>query len=242
MIPARRNDWAEASPTMSRTLGGITDMVIMGSHGGTPEARWIHAALTSITARDHDTAPRMQRPAWSLRRTSQGWRVFWWSEDDAEAFGDTMHHVRIGNRDACEIALSASRAVDAPPQFAPGAHAVALHALSPVCSKSRERESRRVVWHREPRADKIAGGLRSLAERIGVDAEPMHAHINASDYRTHRVVLGGKRLGHRHGWTGRVELVVNAPARWMLECASRGLGLGGSAAFGMGHVRVEPCR
>jgi len=242
MIPERRKDWGEASPAMARPLGGVTNMTITGTRGGKPEARWIHAALTGITARDHDTAPRMQRPAWSLRRGVYGWEVFWWAADDAEALGDRVHRVRIGNRDACEITLSPARIVDAPSQYAPGAHSVTLHALAPVCGKSRERKSRRVVWHREPSADRIAGGLRSLAERLGVDTEPMHTHMNATDYRVRRVVIGGNRLGHRHGWSGRVDLVVNAPARWMLECASRGTGLGGSTAFGMGHVRVEPCR
>jgi hypothetical protein len=60
------------------------------------------------------------------------------------------------------------------------------------------------------------------------------------DAQTEReeVLLRGK-VGPVRGWSGSVVVETNAVGRWLLECAGRGLGLGGRTAFGFGRVRVE---
>jgi hypothetical protein len=84
---------------------------------------------------------------------------------------------------------------------------------------------------------------RSLAgefmARVGAPVKPEHVLAEVVAIRTEpsHVRMGGK-LGTVSGWLGEVDLVVNAPALWLLKVAEK-VGFGSRVAFGFGRIAVE---
>lgn len=80
--------------------------------------------------------------------------------------------------------------------------------------------------------------LWSVARKLRVQmSSAPRVHVLADRTRPATVWLRGK-VGRVSGWEGSVDLLASAPARWLLECAGRGLGLGGRAAYGCGAVTL----
>jgi len=245
--------WRLPSPTPTSTIaGGVTPLKLWGCPPVTPERLvLLHGAITAILARPHNApTPDAGRgenhvaPQWSIRpgnRQGWAWDVFWWSSKDAAALSDTMRKARIG-RTPCIVEVCSSTPVEMPPRYRPGAHAVRITAMTPVCTRSNIRRDGRTktTWRSSPSDAGLAGALHSLALRAGIDTEEPHAVIVHDATTPARSRLRGKVRGRR-GWIGVVDVIANAPARWLLELASRGYGLGASVAYGMGSVEVRPC-
>lgn len=242
--------WRATCPAWSAPyLAAATPLVLEGlrKKALVSDARRLHGMLTAVVGRGHATgAPGShERPDWSLVQTdtSSGWGVVWWDPRDGEALAHTRHRARLG-RAECVAGFGAALRVKPPPRYLPGAHPIVLRAVTPVCSHTwakngaGERVAR--VWRTECTAAHLVGSLGSLAAKLRIDVDPrdLRVELVRASTEPRAVVLGGK-IGTRHGWRGTVHLVANAPARWLLEVASRGLGLGSSTAYGCGRVIVE---
>lgn len=250
-IDARDVAWTAACPRPTRThLAVATPITLHGYRRRVQphECRWLHGALTAVLGRGHAIAPRIgqhTRPDWTLVPTGEapsGWGAVWWSPEDGLALAGGRWTARIG-RVPVELELGRRLSLRMPPRYAAGAHVVRLHARAPVCSRRNlfrdDPKRRRTEWRREPTSEALRGMLETLADKAGVDPGPVRVALVRAATKARGVRLGGK-LGTRVGWLGSCDLVANAPARWLLECASRGLGLGHSVAYGLGRVEVRP--
>lgn len=123
------------------------------------------------------------------------------------------------------------------PGFSVGPRVVRLRTITPVVMRSMAGK----VFRLEPTAATIASSLVNMARAANLPAIQEDAvvfDVIESETRVERVSLQGKQ-GQVMGWAGTVELLCNAPARWLLEVAARGLGLGGRVGFGFGRIQLE---
>lgn len=198
------------------------------------ELGWLHAALTAAIGRGHARPSHCTAADWSLVpwTAPSGWAVAWWSEADAAALAGTARPSRIGAVD-CTLALGNRVRMHVPPAYVPGVHLARLTLRTPLVVQSEGR----TITRRTADSATITSAAWTLARKLGVHPEALavsvlddRTHVEAVDYR-------GK-LGRVEGVVGTVDVVCNAPARWLLECASRGLGMGGRTAFGCGRVEA----
>lgn len=136
-----------------------------------------------------------------------------------------------------------------PPPIAPGRYRVRVDTVTPVVIKHSvrvdgKRDQSRAVHHTRPTAQNFVASLAcTLALRLGLKLAREDVLVELVEARTEpsrdvlRGGVGGIRM-HAAGWEGQVVLDVNAPALWLLECAARGMGLGGRVAFGFGQVQI----
>jgi hypothetical protein len=110
------------------------------------------------------------------------------------------------------------------------------HARTPFVIKGRSREGA-ITWREEPTGDAIKHGLDTLARKLRVSTDGIAVRLVQAWSEPARVRFVAKP-GFAAGWTGAADIIVSAPARWLLECAARGLGLGGRAAYGCGRVEA----
>jgi len=200
------------------------------------EQRWLHAVVTSILGRDHRRpSGSCARPDWSLVRwpaAPSGWAIAWWSEGDAVRVRCTTHRVRVGPHDAvCRIGPVTR--VAWPPRRVDGAYRVRIEAVTPV-----------VAGHVADGADpdaaspaSIRASIAAIARRLRVGHGPLAVRVVSDRAARMRVPMPGARAPLR-AWTGVVTIDCTADARWLLDIAARGVGLGGRTAYGYGTVRV----
>lgn len=241
VIDASDPAWRAPSPQRSGVLCVGTEIECSGLRSRIEFAQlsWLHGALSTALARGHDTRRRMQAPNFSLVPwpCSSGWAAAWWGEWDAAELAARRFALRIG-RVETEIALGARISVAYPPEYAAGVHLVRVRASTPVVVKATSSRTGAVTWRDEPTAESITGTLGGLAARLGVESVALRvALLDGRTEAATRRYMGKPRFVR--GWTGAVDLAVSAPARWLLECASRGLGLGGRTAYGCGAVRCS---
>lgn len=256
MIDATESAWRVPSSELQREyLCTGTPLALHGyrrrveSH----ETVWLHAALTAALGRPHgahDTGAA-QVPDWSLVPwdTPSGWAVVWWSARDGELMSGRTHRARLG-RVPCELVFGRAVRIRVPPRYAPGAHALTLAARTPVVIASttgRRREAvaagakQRKVYRTEATSEALQHAVCGLARKLSVSTEGVRVAVVEARTVPQRVRLLG-RVAPLEGWVGHVDAVASAPARWLLECAARGLGLGGRTSFGLGRVEVVPVR
>lgn len=254
--------WSAPSPTLRRPVLAVgTEVTLHGYHRPLVhrELAWLHAALTARLGRGHD----MGGPESSLRVQSwsvvpwpcpSGCGVVWWDEADGTALARTRATSRIG-RVPVELELGSAVRIHSPPMYLPGAYPVRVHARSlvvvartvlrdrPEGMTKRQARATGAAVRREAHASAsvqaIESGLWSLARklRVPMDYAP-RVHVIADRTRPASVYMRGKP-GRVEGWEGQVDVLASAPARWLLECAARGLGLGARGAYGCGAVAVE---
>lgn len=245
--------WSAPSPTLSaRYVCAGTPLAVGGYRRRIEpqEGAWLHAAITGALGRPHGalSTPSAQVPDWSLVpwSTQSGWGVVWRSARDAETMAGRRHRARIGRVDV-ELAFGAAHRIHAPPAYAAGAHALTVSSRSLVVIAATR-------WTRDADGQKRAAGKtyrtapcsRSIESALGTVARSLG--LSESDVRV--VVVGHRTVPERlrvrslratlEGWRGSVDLIANAPARWLLECASRGIGLGARTAYGCGAIAVHP--
>jgi hypothetical protein len=241
-----QNLWLRGAPTWSAKYlpGGACQIDIRPLRWPLEHRnlRLLHGALSVLADVPHDRAC----PAFALAPTSHGcgWYVHWWSEDVALRLAGRTHEVRIARQpvDLTFGPLVRVRAPAAPPR---GRRRVRIDALTPVViSKTGKQEV-----YTAPTTERLMSALANasgqrfgLAARIGLTPQEIaNVQLELVERSTEpaTVPIGG-HTGTIRGWVGSVVVDANASARWLLECAARGLGLGGRTAFGFGRVRVAP--
>lgn len=195
-------------------------------------ARHLHAALTRLHGAPHDPLV----PAWALLPWQDGWAVCW-ADARGAALARTRHAVDLGpHRVALEVGPLVS--LRAPTGVPRGRTRVRVDAVTPVVLRTMAGSVTRTA----PEASHLRSTLaQTLARRLGVAGDDVRVEL--VERRTEPATTGDGRGhvggdGRVRGWVGHVVLDVNAPARWLLEVAARGWGLGGRTAFGFGRVRV----
>lgn len=254
MIDASDPAWSAASPALQRHyLCTGTPLALRGYRRPVEahETLWLHAALTGALGRPHGAQSRggIGVPDWALVpwETPSGWAVVWTSVRDGELMTGRRVSARIG-RVPCEMAFGPLVRLRTPPTYAAGAHALTLTARTPVVIRSTTGRSRgavsrdepqRKVYRTEATSSSLEHALCGIARRLGVRTEGVRVVVVDQRTVAQRVRLR-ERDARVEGWVGHVDLVASAPARWLLECAARGLGLGGRTAYGCGRVEVTP--
>jgi len=228
--------------------------LIIEGHGQVRERdlRHLHAAVTVATGLGHDTSTpptpsgiHHRRQGWALRPwpCASGVALVLWahSEGAVERLRGGVS-ARIG-RKPVRLRIGALHRVHEPLGTDAEVSVVDLIATTPVCVRRTQRRVEgqpvhRVVYHTTPTAESIASGLRTLAVKLGVAHDDIHVTMLSSRTLPQTVALGGK-LGGRHGWVGVVRLEASRQARWLLDAAARGLGMGASTSYGLGAVSVR---
>lgn len=232
MYAARKDPWQFPPPPYAEFLPGRgLGLTIMGRIRfpiDLRNARLVHGLVTACIGKPH-TRPA---PGFSLVPWSGGLGVYVHGEDWRELAGETI---------GAAIADQPVQARFGPvwrmrsPRVRRGHQRVRIVAHTPVVIRNSGAR-----WLTDATADHLIGTLRSsLAERLGaaVRTEDLRVEVLTSDVRVVSTDLGDK-YGRIPGWQGTVDVECNAPARWLLECAARGWGLGGKTAFGFGRVSI----
>lgn len=228
-----RNPWLIGAPPFSSFLPGrgvgIQVLTRLRFPLDVRNARLVHALVTACIGKPHPA----HAPGFSLVPWSGGLGVYVHGEDWQQIAGQTV----------------GAAIADQPVQVRFGP---VWRMLAPKVRRGHQRvrvtSYTPVVWRNsgaryitDVTAEHIIASLRgSLAERLGasVRTEDLRVEVLGETTEIVRTDLGGK-YGAIPGWRGTVDLEVNAPARWLLECAARGWGLGGKTAFGFGRVSVN---
>jgi len=192
----------------------------------------LHGMLSSLLATagdDHDP----MRPQWALVPWSDGWGVWWWGMGRARYWCGTTHRARLGEQPVT-VAFGPPL-IPRTPEAAVGRRQLRVTALTPVVIAAAGRTKR----YTAPCASRLVSTLtQTLAPRLGVDLVEDDLVLRLVERNTEpRSVVAGKF--HVRGWAGSILVEGNAAARWLLQCAARGPGLGGRTALGFGRVVVE---
>lgn len=194
-------------------------------------ARLVHGLVSRLVGVDHAQVAR-----WALAMPTgahgSGWGVVLFRRHDAERLAGRAERVRVGSREH-DLRTGPVIRLRAPVAPSRGKHRVTVDAVTPVSHLVDGRT--RPIY--APTVQTITGALGDVAQRLGVSTGRIHVAAVECDTVPDRVTLGG-HMGSVPGWVGRITVVCNAPAAWLLACA-RHTGLGGRVAFGMGRVRVS---
>jgi hypothetical protein len=120
-----------------------------------------------------------------------------------------------------------------------------LETVTPVVTVQNGRQK---LVRRIPHTETLRNSLIKMASRmaiLGHQPEDIQIEVLGYDIESTDVLLGGKfrrtfvDAQGVPGWQGKVLLACSAAARWLLETASMGPGLGAKTAFGFGSIRVR---
>ena len=198
-------------------------------------ARLIHGLVTSLTGvPHHETMPMFTLIPMNCVRSQ--WSV--WIADEAVARRLAGHAWPGHIADQSVLVHCGPFTRLRTPQVTKRGHQrVRVDILTPLTIRSMGGAVTRV----NPTEGNITSTLSSwLPRRLGVEGLRLQLRVIEKQTETVRVDLGGK-FGQVLGCSGWFVADVNAPARWLLECAARGLGMGGRTAFGFGRIRVSDC-
>ena len=235
----RPNAWLRGAPPYHEHLpgGGFAFTI-------TPALRWplevrnarlLHGLWTELSGIPHaDTMPMFTLIPTATGRTQ--WSVWLSDEAVARRLAGRAWPGRIADQSVM-VACGQLARPRAPKIAKRGHQRIRIDCLTPVLIRS--------MGSTVCRVDPTAGNLLStlaawLPRRLGLEIGADALRLKITDKRTEtvQVDLGGK-FGRVRGFQGWLELEVNAPARWLLEVAGRGLGLGGRTAFGFGRIKVS---
>lgn len=195
-------------------------------------ARLLHGLMTQLTGLPHD--PHV--PVITLvPPVADGGKWGAWIADfkTAMRLSDKSWPARFAGQDVTVECGPFMRPL-APKVKRRGRHRVRLACLSPVRVRQGASE------YTAPTAENLISTIGSwLPRRLGVVLPDDAVQLTILDdhSRPEAVSMGGK-YGDVYGFMGALDLDVNAPTRWLLESAARGIGLGGMTAFGFGRVKV----
>lgn len=150
--------------------------------------------------------------------------------------------------EAATVAFGPRSRLRLPAPLAPGRYLARVDTITPVVSRL---DGARADYLGRPTAPHLAASLRRLAEALGLRltrAEIALRIVASATTRAETDLAFGRgdptgrgawgRGGKLPGWSGAVVVECNAVARWLLDVAARGWGLGGKVAAGFGRVRV----
>lgn len=195
-------------------------------------ARLLHGVLTALTAIPHHET----MPMFTLIPMDHGhgkWAV--WIADEAVARRLAGHAWPASVADQSVLVHCGPFARLRSPQVSHRGHQqIRVDMLTPITIRSMGGAVTRV----NPTEGNLLSTISSwLPRRLGLDHLRLCFHLLEKRTETTRTDLGGK-FGAVLGCQGYFVADVNAPCRWLLECAARGLGLGGRTAFGFGRIRI----
>src|SRR5512145_1062550 len=196
----------------------------------------LHGMLTRITGPHQPNNPVFSLLPWP---SGCGWALYLRDCEMAARLGARAHVVEFDGT-TTELMLGVARRIKAPAVTA-GAWKMRVTALTPVHCRSDHGR----VQYTAPTSNNIRGTLDSFtARRLGIKTQKGDVQVRMLDAKQAfpdavRLAGNGQKLGEMSGWSGSVDVEVNALGRLLLECAGLGIGLGGKTAFGFGRVRVE---
>lgn len=196
-------------------------------------ARLLHGVMTALTAIPHHETI----PMFTLIPMDHGrgrWAV--WIADDAVARRLSGHAWPAAVAEQSVLVRCGPFARLRSPQVERRGHQVVrIDTLTPITIRSMGGAVTRV----NPTEGNLLSTISAwLPRRLGLDSLRLCFRLLEKRTETTRTDLGGK-FGVVLGCHGHFIADVNAPMRWLLECAARGLGMGGRTAFGFGRIRVE---
>jgi hypothetical protein len=196
-------------------------------------ARLLHGVMTELTAIPHHET----MPMFTLVPMDHGrgqWAV--WIADEAVARRLAGHAWPAQVADQSVLVRCGPFTRLRSPQVTKRGHqTVRVDLLTPLTIRSMGGAITRV----NPTEGNLCSTISSwLPRRLGLDHLRLQFRLLEKRTETVRVDLGGK-FGAVLGCSGYFVADVNAPCRWLLECAARGLGMGGRTAFGFGRIRVS---
>lgn len=237
----RRMPWLAGSPPSGESLPCVELDVAYSPAPKWPvdlrNMRGIHGAVTALLAETVGIRHREHTPTFAARiHDERSVRVVVWDERATNLADGSFAGVlwdrptTFAVRDMVEVA--------APPRVTRrGRIPVRLTTVTPI-TMSKDGHTRAEV---RPTQATIERSLRgSFLERVGLqgmDPDLVRAEVTSIRTEPAHVPLGGK-YGVVGGWSGQVDLEVNAPALWLLQCAEK-VGLGSRVSFGFGRIVVE---
>lgn len=237
--------WLKGAPVYSTHLpGGACELTLTpASPIPLEKTHYLHGMLSAIDGRPHEP----NRPAWSLLPWRSGWAVVW-QDDGAAHHAKTSHQVTLYGRPAT-LSFGPLVKLRTPVVSRRGRHRIKLEAITPVSIKSAHKD-RSVVYRMVPTSESLISTLEcALAPRLGLKIARENICLNVISHRVESVDYEcgkfGNFYGSKHpdergvrGWVGHVIIECNAVARWLLECAARGWGLGARVSIGCGRIMV----
>lgn len=235
----RVNPWLHGAPPFGPTLPCVALDISVDPLPKWPlqmrNMRGIHGAITGLLANTIGLRHGHRLPTFATRLHDTGkLRVIVWDEQ-AAGLCDGVYNGVLWDRptafrieDAVEVA--------APKVTKRGRQRVRLTALTPVVisqdghSKPCPRPSKDTIHH------SLAG---SFLDRFGLARIRDEVRCEVAAIRTEpaHLNLGGKYRSVT-GWSGEVDLEVNASGLWLLLAAEK-VGFGSRTAFGFGQIHVE---
>ena len=227
------NPWLRGAPPYHAFLPGGGCEVHLQPGGQIPHSmiRLLHGMVSHLLDEDHKQSAGFTLLPWPR---GCGWAVYSPS-DTLRALANQSRAARI-DRVPVIARFGMYTRLKAPQVSKRGHQRVRLSTITPVVVANEGRSKQ----YTEPTEDNLTSTLtRTLAPRLGVQvkSEDMRLEIVDADTEAVKPELGG-HFGAVQGWIGWVDLDCNATARWLIDCAARGMGLGGRTALGFGRVRV----
>lgn len=233
-------DWLRPCATLNRDVLCVGTPIALDGYARPlelHECSWLHAAITGALGRGHQPPGAHTRSDWTLVpwACSSGWAVAWWSEADAAALSMTSRASRIGRRDVT-LRFGPQMRMHAPPRYTAGVHLARLTLRTPLVVSSTQSDGRKVSA-RIADTRSITSAAWSTARKL--ELFPGELTLSVLDARTEYVpVYYRGKVGRVDGLVGTVDVVCDASTRYVLEAASRGIGLGARVAYGCGRVEV----
>lgn len=234
------NQWLKGAPPFAENLPCVEMDVAFSPMPKWPVSlrsmRGIHGAVTALLGETVGIRHEHRMPTFAARiHEANRLRVLVWGDRARSLYGATYNGTLWGR----PTSFTVDDLVDvaAPPvSHRRGRIPVRLTAITPVCI-SKEGHTKSEV---RPCSTSIEGSLGgSFLGRFGMEYLAGMVKATPRQIRTEpsHTYLGGK---YRvvSGWTGEVELEVNAPALWLLLAAEK-VGFGSRTAFGFGRIVVE---
>ena len=245
-----RSIWLLGAPPHSAYLPGGGCVISVDPHPKfaleLPLSRLLHGVMSNAINEPHgEDMGTQQAPGFSLVpwKCPFGWAVYFRTEKGCALANRTID-ARLFDKPV-RMTFGPLARMKAPVVERRGRQRVVLETVTPVAIGHTNNPSN----HVHPTSGTLIASLnRGFPKRLGLrhhddssialeiieqETQPAYVDLNLHPER------GG--YGRTVGWTGRVVLEVNAVARWLLEAAARGPGLGGRVAFGFGAIRVHGC-
>lgn len=234
--PEGPDPWSLPAPELDYLPGGAFTLDMRPRFKfGHDQISALHGMVTAITGAHMWSIPVFSLLPWN---SGCGWAAYVSKPGIAPEVAGKAHGISFDGQPAVMHCgpLVRIRA----PRVEPGEHILTVEAITPVVVRAYGRTVSRVV----PCSRHLRGTLEGfLPRRIGVEMPLGTVALEMLEDNTRSETLklrgNGRKLGDSTGWVGSVKVRVNAPGRWLLECAALGLGYGGRVGFGFGRIRVK---
>lgn len=193
--------------------------------------RGLHGMITALLEVPHENIPVFSLIPWS---GGCGWGVYVRTEAYLKIASQQLT-TRLFDQ-VLEAKFSPPWRLKVPKVSKRGRHYIQISSITPVSTRNDGGRN----THIAPTSDNIKNTLvRHMSPRLNLDIPQENVLVRMLKRSTEyeQIPLGGK-FGTLYGWSGTVDLEVNAIARWLLEIGAV-IGLGGRTSLGFGCIRVS---